>query len=355
MMPRTTRAAVFALVSLAGVTASAPGQEASAVAEGLARKLGVADLRADVVDALIQMRGDAVRPVVAVLSRQPARLSPSTAGAALAVLEGLGPEAVGAVPELVRLRAVASPTWRARLDEALAYLWPWEPDFWNEPKDFMAEYTKAYDWTLEHRAHRREILSAIYRLHRIREQGVDPRDLDALVPFTVDADPVLRDMACENVRRFDSEARRVAPFLAEAIRFPFPLAPRPRHGQELRDVVDLVLDLAGNDPVSLQAHAYLMIYGEDVETRVRGAQGIARHSEDAIPYYRYMQRVVQREQSQEVRVAVVRAIAALPAGTEADVMLQHLTGSSDAEVRAIARTAMEQRRLERPGVVPGGR
>ena len=49
-------------------------------------------------------------------------------------------------------------------------------------------------------------------------------------------------------------------------------------------------------------------------------------------------------EGRRVRVAVTRAMAALPEGGEADVTLQHLTGSSDRDIRRIARSTLARRR-----------
>lgn len=342
-MPHSTLLPFLLLSLVAALPAQQDGT--AAVEENEALRSLAADLRdpaerAAAVHALVQRGPAAIDPALEVLRSAPDRIDPGTAGAALDVLRRLGPRATPALPVLRALRPVAAPSWRADVDDALLWIWPFDPSFWNEPLDFDRQYTAAYRRTRNTPAHRTEILTSLNRLRRVRRESIDPRTVDRLVPYTVDADRVIQRFACRSLVRHGDSARVAVSALAESVRYPFPMVPAPVRDQPFRPIVDTLLAIAPEDPATVRAHGYLMLYGETPEVRIRGLRGVASFGERAASMCRYLLRVTD-DRNPRVVLEAVRTLGRLgPAAGDAAATLLKLRDHTDPRIARAAEQAL---------------
>lgn len=325
------------------LTVALPAQGLSRVrsAEALVTDLVDAERRAAATERLIEMGAEAAPALVGFLVEAPEELARAEAIPALEVLAKLRGKAAVAVPALVELRAHAPRAWRGRLDATLVHTWPYTADFWGE-QDFTGEYRAAYE---ERGPFRREILDGIHRLRRVYDTGADPRDAERLLRFLVDDDAELRRMSADALRLAPEVVRARLPELADAVRFPLPMAATDRRFQECRELADLIVEVGGENAESVEAHVYLMLYGETEEVRLQGVAGLAGLGEHAGRAYRYTHRAFEHDVSHRVRVAIVKSWGNLGhQGDDAAVLLQHLSGHPHREIREAATTSLAKLR-----------
>jgi len=343
MNHRCVSLCLLVAVPLAAPSARAQGLSEVRAASSLVAALEDRATRSEAHASLVAMGAQAVPALVSRLALEPDTLGPDVAQPVLAVLEELGGRATVGLRTLEALRPVASYTWRADLDRTLLWVWPFDADFWNEPRDFEADYVDAHHATRLHPGYRAQILEGIHRLRRVRDLGIDPRDPRRMLRFLADGDPEIRAFAVAAFRSDPDVVREALPQLADAIRFPMPLAPMQRRFQESRAFVDLLIEAAPEEPIALDAYGYLMIYGESPEVRMRGIRGLAALGPAAHKLFRYMLVVLEYDDSRSVRLELIRAMGALGEnGGEAAITLQHLTGHSDSRVRRAAEQSLRK-------------
>ena len=329
-------AAALSLLLGAAIAAQDHPPEAGVLIKAMATPERTAEAKA----GLIAMGAPAARPVAAALLDSSGALTARQARLLLDVLRQLGPDAAPALPILTRFRTAAPLLWRASVYDALLCIWPYSQEFWRDPQDFEGEYVVFYRSSAKGSTGRRGILAGINRLRRVRTHGIDPRSVEALVPWTVDGDETLRVFACESLVRLGDEVVDAVPVLADAIHYPFPMGPLPQRQQEYRPLVDALLTIAPEDVATLRAHGYLMLYGEDAATRIRGVRGVAKHGAAAREMCRYLLRALG-DRDPKVVLALVEALGELgPAAKDATATLLKLSGHSNRTLRRAATTAL---------------